>query len=159
MTINKSAPIAARKIVVPMAKRTLNKITPRGTEVPTHTMAPNASIPPPSPATIPGTTDRHNHSAGDAPTCATIQRPPEIEALLEAERKRAAITSAKLEIGSTVLNTLESDILSLKTTDNEEYLDAMNVCLRGALVQFLRTGTTPVTACYSVDRDRRLPRV
>lgn len=71
-TTTESAPIEARKIVVSTAKRTLNKITPRGTEVPTRTMAANASIPPPPPAAIPGTADRHNHSAGGAPICTTI---------------------------------------------------------------------------------------
>ena len=107
-----SARIAARNIVVPIAKRKPNKCLPRGTEVP--------------------------------PTAEARSHPPEIEALLEAERKRASHASARLEIGSTVLNTLEGIILSLKTTENNEYLDAMNACLRGALAHFLRTGTTPV---------------
>ncbi|CCU74294.1 EKA-like protein [Blumeria hordei DH14] len=78
------------------------------------------------------------------PTAEARSHPPEIEALLEAKRKRVSHTSARLEIGSTVLNTLEGNILSLKTTENNEYLDAMNAYLRGALAHFLRTGTTPV---------------
>ncbi|CCU82985.1 EKA-like protein [Blumeria hordei DH14] len=78
----------------------------------------NASRPKPPPASIPGTAECHNHSSGGAPTGTTPIHPPEIEALLEAERKRAANTSARLEIGSTVLKTLESVILSMKTTDN-----------------------------------------
>ncbi|CCU76406.1 EKA-like protein [Blumeria hordei DH14] len=106
--------------------------------------AKNASRPKPPPASIPGTAECHNHSSGGAPTGTKPIHPPEIEALLEAERKRAANTSARLEIGSTVLKTLESVILSMKTTDNKEYLDAMNLCLRGALAHFLRTETTPV---------------
>lgn len=135
---------AARKIAVPVVKRTSIKSKPTGTEVPTCTEAANAPRPQPPSASIPGTAECYNHSSGGAPTGTTPIHPPEIEALLEAERKRAANTSARLEIGSTVLKTLESVILSMKTTDNKEYLDAMNVCLRGALAHFLRTGTTPV---------------
>ncbi|CCU79600.1 EKA-like protein [Blumeria hordei DH14] len=143
-TTTEPAHVAARKIAVPLAKRTPKKNTARETEVPDCAEATNASRPKPSPASIPGTAECHNHSSGGAPTGTTPIHPPEIEALLEAERKRAANTSARLEIGSTVLKTLESVILSMKTTDNKEYLDAMNVCLRGALAHFLRTGTTSV---------------
>lgn len=143
-TMTKPTHVAARKIAVPFAKRTPKKNTPRETEVPNCAVASNASRTQPPPASISGTAECHNHSSGGAPTGTTPINPPEIEALLEAERKRAANTLARLEIGSTVLKTLESVILSMKTIDNKEYLDAMNVCLRGALARFLRTGTTPV---------------
>ncbi|CCU81324.1 EKA-like protein [Blumeria hordei DH14] len=139
-----SARVAARQIAVPIAKRTPTARTPRGTEDPHNAKAANAPHHPPAPTSIPGTTVRDNQPAGGAPTSVAQEYPPEIEALLEDERKRAANASARLEIGSTVINTLESVILSLKTTDNKEYLDEMNACLRGALAHFLRTGTTPV---------------
>nr|ABW72064.1 TE1a [Blumeria hordei] len=144
LTTTKPARVAPRKIAVPIGNRTPKKSTPRGTEVPNCAEAATVSRPPPSPASISGTAESLKHAAGGASTGTTQNNPPEIEALLEAERKLAAITAAKLEVGSTVLNTLQSVILSLETTDNKEYLDAMNVCLRGALAHVLRTGTTPV---------------
>ena len=136
--------VAARKIAVPIATRKLTQTASRGTELPTIAEAANASGPPPPKAPTPRTTGRDKHPACGVPTGTVQQHPHEIEALLEAERKRAVNASARLEIDSTVLYTLESIILSLKTTDNREYLDAMNSCLRRSLTQFLRTGTTPV---------------
>ncbi|CCU74225.1 EKA-like protein [Blumeria hordei DH14] len=95
-TTTEPAHVAARKIAVPLAKRTTMKNTAREMEVMNCAEATNASRPQPPPTSIPGIAEYHNHSSGGAPTGTTPIHPPEIEALLEAERKRAANTSARL---------------------------------------------------------------
>ncbi|KAI0994336.1 hypothetical protein K3495_g13846 [Podosphaera aphanis] len=66
--------------------------------------------------------------------------PPELHAVLEAEKRRAARIKAHLSICSTAINSVEAALSPLSTGENKSFVDGIKVYLRAAIAQFVHTG-------------------
>ncbi|KAI0998630.1 hypothetical protein K3495_g9566 [Podosphaera aphanis] len=66
--------------------------------------------------------------------------PPELHAVLEAEKRRAARIKAHLSICPTAINSVEAALSPLSTGENKSFVDGIKVYLRAATAQFVHTG-------------------
>ncbi|KAI0999985.1 hypothetical protein K3495_g8213 [Podosphaera aphanis] len=66
--------------------------------------------------------------------------PPELQAVLEAEKRRATRIKAQLSICSTAISSVEAALSPLSTGENKSFVDGIKVYLRAAIAQFVHTG-------------------
>lgn len=66
--------------------------------------------------------------------------PPELYAVPDAERGRAAQITAHLSICSTAINSVEVALLSLSTDEKKSIVDGTIVCLRAVIAQLVHSG-------------------
>ncbi|KHJ35698.1 putative eka-like protein [Erysiphe necator] len=67
--------------------------------------------------------------------------PPELLAVVEAEKRRAAQTAANIEVCTVVMNSVETALAPLATGIQNDFVVSLKVYLRSAIAHFLRSGT------------------
>ncbi|KHJ34855.1 putative eka-like protein [Erysiphe necator] len=77
----------------------------------------------------------------------TLTCPPELLAVVEAEKRRVAQTAANIEACSVAINSVEAALATLATGSQNNFVVSLKVYLRSAIAHFLRSGTaaTPPT--------------
>ncbi|CCU82344.1 putative effector protein [Blumeria hordei DH14] len=73
--------------------------------------------------------------------------PPELQSVMEAEKRRTTQITARLAICSTAISSVEAALSPLSIGDNKEFVDGIKVYLRAAIGQFVQSGpgsTPPV---------------
>lgn len=83
-------------------------------------------------------------SKGAASTSA-MEFPPELQTVMEAEKRRTTQITARLAICSTAINIVEAALSPLSIGENKEFVDGIKVYLRAAIGQFVQScpGSTP----------------
>ncbi|CCU76024.1 EKA-like protein [Blumeria hordei DH14] len=83
-------------------------------------------------------------SKGTASTTA-MEFPPELQSVMEAEKRRMTQINARLAICSTAISSVEAALSPLSIGDDKEFVDGIKVYLRAAIGQFVQSGpgTTP----------------
>ncbi|CCU74341.1 EKA-like protein [Blumeria hordei DH14] len=101
------------------------------------------------------TTERAESSAGNnavpasqgAASTSAMEFPPELQSVMEAEKRRTTQINARIAICSTTISSVEAALSPLSIGDNKELLDGIKVHLRAAISQFVQSGpgsTLPV---------------
>ncbi|CCU75374.1 EKA-like protein [Blumeria hordei DH14] len=74
-----------------------------------------------------------------------MQFPPELQSVMEAEKRRTTQIQAQLAICSTAISSVETALSPLSIGENKEFVDGIKVYLRAAISQFVQSGpgTTP----------------
>ncbi|CCU76350.1 EKA-like protein [Blumeria hordei DH14] len=83
---------------------------------------------------------------GTASTAAP-EFPPELQSVMEAEKRRTTQIKARLAICSTVISSVEAALSPLSIGEIKEFVDGIKVYLRAAIGQFVQSGpvsTPPV---------------
>ncbi|POS82454.1 hypothetical protein EPUL_005836, partial [Erysiphe pulchra] len=70
--------------------------------------------------------------------------PFELQAIVEAEKCRAAQTAANLEVCTAAINGVETTLLPLRVKSQKQFVDALKTYLRPAIAQFMQSGTKAV---------------
>ncbi|POS81765.1 hypothetical protein EPUL_006031, partial [Erysiphe pulchra] len=83
--------------------------------------------------------------------------PFELQAIVEAEKRRAAQTAANLEVCTAAINDVETALLPLRVKTQKQFVDALKTYLRAAIAQFIQSGTKAVPPVLPDTPNRTTP--
>ncbi|KHJ29997.1 putative eka-like protein [Erysiphe necator] len=70
--------------------------------------------------------------------------PPELQVIVEAEKRRAAQTAANLEVCTAIFNGVEIALLPLRVKTQIQFVDTLKIYLRAVIAQFMQSGTKAI---------------